>query len=65
MAPTEHSKIMNTLPLYLDWMPLHDRTRFAPVNKGDIYLFGSGTEKIHIYETDGGSNTYSYKAGVV
>ena len=56
---------MNAFPLYFDRMLLQDRTIFAPENKADISFFGSGIEKIHIYQTNGGSNTYCSKTGVV
>jgi hypothetical protein len=46
-------------------MPLQDRTIFAPENKADISFFGSRIQKIHIYKTDGGTNTNSSKTGVV
>lgn len=47
MVPTVYSITMNTLPLYLDRMPLKDRTIFAPENKADISFFGSGIQTIH------------------
>ena len=42
MVPTVYPITMNNLPLYLDRMPLTDRTIFAPENKADISFFGSG-----------------------
>ena len=65
MAPTVYSITMNTLSLYLDRMPLQYGKLFAPENKAYISFFGSGIEKIHIYETDCGSNTYCSKTGLV
>ena len=49
---------------YLDRMPLQDRAIFAPENKAYISFFGSGIEKIHTYQNDGGSNTYCSRTGV-
>jgi hypothetical protein len=57
MVLTMYSITMNTLSLYLYRMPLQYRTKFAPENKAYISFFGSGIEKIHIYQTDCGSNT--------
>jgi hypothetical protein len=65
MVPKAYSITLNTLPRYFDRMPLQDRTIFAPENKADISFFGYGIEKIHIYQTDGGSNSYCSKTGVV
>jgi hypothetical protein len=65
IAPTVYSIPMNTLPLYLDRMPLQDKTIFAPENKANISFFGFGIQKIHIYQTDGSSSTYCSKTGAV
>jgi hypothetical protein len=65
IVPTVYSITMYTMPLYLDGMPLEDSTIFVPENKADISFFGSGIEKGHIYQTDGGSNTYCSKTGAV